>query len=253
MLLVLAWFCVQKPLSQIHRSTSSPLHDAAILIFSVDWGLGVYGAEGSWGQWELEDFHPLAGLVVFRGRPCGSCVNSHSAGWAMCLMSAGFFIGPRFHETVPSEGFAMQESSSRSAEPDRLLIVAGECFMHLLWVETVMRDLMVLREGREDMRRRYSMAFGRESHPSDFSRKRMELGTRDFGFVKEQFLEYWPEWRDDWEVHDAIERVAIWRNALGHANVQPFREFLLNQSQGGMCIYNTSVIGLGFSQKSLGL
>ena len=77
------------------------------------------------------------------------------------------------------------------------------------------------------MRRRYSMAFGRESHPSDFSRKRMELGTRDFGFVKEQFLEYWPEWRDDWEVRDAIERVAIWRNALGHANVQPFREFLL--------------------------
>ena len=28
---------------------------------------------------------------------------------------------------------------------------------------------------------------------------------------------------------------------------------LLNQSQGGMCIYNTSVIGLGFSQKSFGL
>ena len=27
----------------------------------------------------------------------------------------------------------------------------------------------------------------------------------------------------------------------------------LNQSQGGMCIYNTSVIGLGFSQKSFGL
>ena len=28
---------------------------------------------------------------------------------------------------------------------------------------------------------------------------------------------------------------------------------VLNQSQGGMCIYNTSVIGLGFSQKSFGL
>ena len=27
----------------------------------------------------------------------------------------------------------------------------------------------------------------------------------------------------------------------------------LYQSQGGMCIYNTSVIGLGFSQKSFGL
>ena len=31
------------------------------------------------------------------------------------------------------------------------------------------------------------------------------------------------------------------------------RKLLLNQSQGGMCIYNTSVIGLGFSQKSFGL
>ena len=31
------------------------------------------------------------------------------------------------------------------------------------------------------------------------------------------------------------------------------REVDLNQSQGGMCIYNTSVIGLGFSQKSFGL
>ena len=30
-------------------------------------------------------------------------------------------------------------------------------------------------------------------------------------------------------------------------------DILLNQSQGGMCIYNTSVIGLGFSQKSFGL
>ena len=37
----------------------------------------------------------------------------------------------------------------------------------------------------------------------------------------------------------------------------PIREEIdlsrLNQSQGGMCIYNTSVIGLGFSQKSFGL
>lgn len=121
----------------------------------------------------------------------------------------------------------MQELNSQSVEPDRLLIAAGECFMHLLWIETVMRDLVVLREGGENMRRRYSAAFGKDPHPSDFSTRRMELGTRDFGVVKGQFLEYWPEWRDDAEVHDAIERVVIWRNALGHANVQPFREFLL--------------------------
>ena len=49
----------------------------------------------------------------------------------------------------------------------------------------------------------------------------------------------------------------------GRLNFQGFEErnflrigdgkSLLNQSQGGMCIYNTSVIGLGFSQKSFGL
>ena len=121
----------------------------------------------------------------------------------------------------------MRESNSRIVESDRLLIAAGGCFMHLLWVETAMRDLVVLREGGEDMRRRYSAAFGKELHPSDFARRRMDLGTRDFGFVKERFLDYWLEWRDDGDVHDAIERVVIWRNALGHANIQPFRKFLL--------------------------
>ena len=78
----------------------------------------------------------------------------------------------------------MQELNSQSVEPDRLLIAAGECFMHLLWIETVMRDLVVLREGGENMRRRYSAAFGKDPHPSDFSTRRMELGTRDFGVVK---------------------------------------------------------------------
>ena len=121
----------------------------------------------------------------------------------------------------------MQESNSLSVEPDNLLTAAGECFMHLLWAETVIRDLVVLQEGGADMRGRYSAAFGKDPHPSDFSKKRMELGTRDFGVVKEQFLAYWPELVDNVEVRDAVERVVIWRNALGHANVQPFREFLL--------------------------
>ena len=70
---------------------------------------------------------------------------------------------------------------AKSVEPDELLIDAGECFMFLLWSETVMRDIVVLKEGGEDMRRRYSEAFGRGPHPSDFSRNLMELGTLDFG------------------------------------------------------------------------
>ena len=59
-----------------------------------------------------------------------------------------------------------------NVQPDRLLIEAGECFMYLQWCETMMRDLVVLKNGDVDMCRRYSEAFGRAPHPSDFSRKR---------------------------------------------------------------------------------
>ena len=52
--------------------------------------------------------------------------------------------------------------------------------MFLLWCETTMRDLVVLKEGGEGMRRSYARAFGKDSHPSDFSRRRLEHGVRDF-------------------------------------------------------------------------
>ena len=44
-----------------------------------------------------------------------------------------------------------------------------------------------------------------------------------------------------------------WRVSPGEGALGMGIFILLNQSQGGMCIYNTSVIGLGFSQKSFGL
>ena len=117
--------------------------------------------------------------------------------------------------------------NARSVEPEEFLVAAGECFMFLLWSETAMLDLVVLKEGDEGMRRRYSRAFGKESHPSDFSRRRLELGTKDFTVIKDRFLNHWPQWNDHVEVRDAIERVVIWRNGLGHAHVQPFRGHLL--------------------------
>ena len=116
---------------------------------------------------------------------------------------------------------------AQSVEPDKFLIKAGECFMFLLWSETVMCDFVVLKEGGEDMRRRYSDAFGKESHPGDFSRERLKLGGRDFSEIKDCFLRHWPAWKDNREIRDAIERVVMWRNGLGHANVQPFRGHLL--------------------------
>ena len=112
-------------------------------------------------------------------------------------------------------------------EPEEFLIEAGQCFMFLLWSETVMRDFVVLKEGGEEMRRRYSDAFGKKPHPSDFSRRRLELGRLDFAVIKDRFLRHWPEWKAHREIWDAIERVVIWRNGLGHANVQPFRGHLL--------------------------
>lgn len=118
--------------------------------------------------------------------------------------------------------------NAESVEPDVFLMEAGECFMFLLWTETTMRDFVVLEEGGEDMRLRYSEAFGKGPHPSDFSRCRLNLGKMDFGEVKNRYLGLWPKWTDDREVRDAIERVVIWRNVLGHANVQPFRGSLLH-------------------------
>ena len=115
----------------------------------------------------------------------------------------------------------------RNVEPDEFLIATGECFMFLLWCETAMRDFVVLKEGDEGMRMRYSSAFGKRPHPSDFSRRRMELGKETFTATKDRFLCHWPQWKDHREVRDAIERVVIWRNGLGHANVQFFRGHLL--------------------------
>ena len=114
-----------------------------------------------------------------------------------------------------------------SVKPEEFLIAAGQCFMFLLWSETAMRDLVALEEGGESMRKRYSEAFGKGPHPRDFSQRRMELGREDFGAIKERFLSRWPELKEDREIRDAIERVVLWRNVLGHANVQPFRGYLL--------------------------
>ena len=116
---------------------------------------------------------------------------------------------------------------AKTVEPDELLIGAGECFMFLLWSETVMRDLVVLKEGSEKVRRQYSEAFGKGPHPSDFAKRRLELGRLEFSSIKDRFLCHWPEWKDNREVRDALERVVVWRNGLGHANVQPFRGHLL--------------------------
>lgn len=123
--------------------------------------------------------------------------------------------------------------SAKDIRPDEFLVAAGECFMNLLWCETVMRDFVVLGEGGEDLRRRYSEALRRQPHPRDFSRLRMEMGKRDFAAVKDQYLVLWPELRGDPEVVDAIERIVIWRNALGHANVQSFRGSLLYTPRDG--------------------
>ena len=56
-------------------------------------------------------------------------------------------------------------------------------------------------------------------------------------------------------VQASLTKLGCWTATNIHSSTrQPcFSDGLLNQSQGGMCIYNTSVIGLGFSQKSFGL
>ena len=113
-----------------------------------------------------------------------------------------------------------------NVEPDELLATAGECFMFLLWAETTMCDLVLLKESGAEMRRRYSEAYGKAPHPRDFTVARLELGMKGFTVIKDRFLWHWSK-KIHKDVSDAIERVVIWRNALGHANVQPFRGHLL--------------------------
>ena len=112
-------------------------------------------------------------------------------------------------------------------ENDPHLLSAGQCFMFLCWVESSMRDFVVLNDGGEEMRARYNTGIRTGKHPPDFSRKRLEIGVSTFGTIKNRFLQMWPEWKTQQDVHEAIERVVIWRNAFGHAQIQPFRPYLL--------------------------
>ena len=115
----------------------------------------------------------------------------------------------------------------KKVEPDEHLIAAGKCFMFLCWVESYMRDLLVLQEGGEYMRKKYNEAFGCDNHPACFAKKRLELGKCSFEKIKTQLLCKWPQWKEHSNVHESIERAVIFRNGFGHANVQFFRPFLL--------------------------
>ena len=115
----------------------------------------------------------------------------------------------------------------KRVESDKHLQSAGECFMFLCWVESTMRDFLVLYEGGADLRTKYNKAYGSAAHPQEFARKRLELGQLTFGNLKNRFFSAWPNWKNDTDIHEAIERVVIYRNGFGHAQIQPFRQFLL--------------------------
>ncbi len=112
-------------------------------------------------------------------------------------------------------------------EVDPLLLKAGECFMYLLWVESTMCDLMTLREGGQVMVDRYNMAYGTAPHPSEFSKRRLELKSLTFAKIRDEFFCLWPKWKRTSTVRESIERAVILRNAFSHAQVQPFRDYLL--------------------------
>ena len=90
-----------------------------------------------------------------------------------------------------------------------------------------MRDFVVLADCSEEIRKAYSHAYGNKDHPSDFALERLRRARFSFGRIKEQFVARWPDWIDTPRVHEAMERAVIYRNAFGHAQVQPFRPYLL--------------------------
>lgn len=103
----------------------------------------------------------------------------------------------------------------------------GGCFLLLLWVESTMRDFVTLSEGGDDMRRRYNGMRGTGKLPRDFSRRRLELGRHSFGRIKNKFLDIWPDCTNQPHLREAIERAVIARNAIGHAQIDFGRAYLL--------------------------
>ena len=105
--------------------------------------------------------------------------------------------------------------------------------MYLLWVESMMCDLIVLNNGGEGMRQRYNAAYGKAPHPSEFVRERMTMQADNFGRIRDEFFKLWLRWKNQDDVRESIERAVIFRNAFSHAQVQPLRPYLLynpNQS-----------------------
>ena len=114
-----------------------------------------------------------------------------------------------------------------SVEVDHLLLEAGQCFMYLLWVESMMCDLMALREGGQALVDRYNTAYGTGSNPSSFSKKRLEIKSLTFAKIRDRFFGLWPQWQRANSIRESIERAVILRNAFSHSQVQPFRNYLL--------------------------
>ena len=120
-----------------------------------------------------------------------------------------------------------------SVQTDRHLIFAGECFMYLSWVQSAMCDLLALEALGPESRARYNAARkANDPWPRDFSNERLTLSKESFGGLKNRFLDTWPQWHAH-AVHDAIERVVLLRNAIGHAQIQLNRPYLLYVPEDG--------------------
>ena len=112
-----------------------------------------------------------------------------------------------------------------SVQSDPHLIAAGQCFMFLSWVQSVMCDFLALEALDPESRARYNAAFTAGAPwPEDFSVGRLTLMRNSFSRLKQWFLAKWPQSSD---VRASIERVVLLRHAFAHAQIQPFRPYLL--------------------------
>ena len=99
--------------------------------------------------------------------------------------------------------------------------------MFLCWIESQIRDFLALEECGKDVQLKYNKAYGKDKHPREFSKKRLELGKQSFNDIKKKFLIKWPEFGEEKEIRESLERIVIYRNGFAHAQIQSFREFLL--------------------------
>lgn len=107
--------------------------------------------------------------------------------------------------------------------PEQAMLHAGLIFTFTIWLQGQMTDLILLRGNPELVT---DFVANPEKIPAPYHKLRVEYWRRDFGKVKEEFLEVFGDLLTEQERQD-IEQIYVVRNMIGHAHISMGRDYML--------------------------